>query len=185
MFSFNIYIYIYIYISFNVDRYIQFFSNIDRQYTNKNRRNVVYQKWFHRIFINCWANFCLVLYKYILFFRCCRKSKKMFLREVLISWWAIRLLGTQKSLEHSENTWALGGYLGTCALGGHSKGTQPIGNLNHSDSRAFRALGHLGAWTLRALGQSGTWRLRVLSHLGAWALKALGHSSLGHSKDFI
>ena len=29
---------------FNVDRYIEFFSNADRQYTNKNRRNGEYQK---------------------------------------------------------------------------------------------------------------------------------------------
>ena len=29
---------------FNVDRYIQFFSNIHRQYSNKNRRNGIYQK---------------------------------------------------------------------------------------------------------------------------------------------
>ena len=38
---------------FNVDRYTQFFSNINRQYTNKNRWNGVYQKKYHRILITC------------------------------------------------------------------------------------------------------------------------------------
>ena len=35
---------IFFYSLFNVDRYVQYFNNIDRQYTNKNRRNGVCQK---------------------------------------------------------------------------------------------------------------------------------------------
>ena len=37
-----------------------------------------YQKQYHRIFINCWVSFCLVLYKCILFSDTAEKAKGFF-----------------------------------------------------------------------------------------------------------
>ena len=50
-------------------------------------------------------------------------------------------------------------------------------HLRHLDTRALRAVNHLGTWALGHLRHSGTWVLRALRNLGTSALKALEHSS--------
>ena len=74
--------------------------------------------------------------------------------------WALKVL-----LEHSGALAFRGTWARTWTLQRHLKGTRrALEQLSHSDTRALRALGHLGAQCTQALVNSNTWALRTLEY---------------------